>query len=350
MFDIQATIRWVTGVITAAQPTASEYKDTQADWQQSMLQITVPVQVLAYLTAAVIALLTGGAFMMGSFLFFVVSLIWVIGWSLAIAYIFNWCSNSFGGQDDFNAAYALIALSMIPAAVGTVLSPVPWIGWLLSLAASIYSLVLAYQFVPIFLQVPDESRVKHFVISIIAAVVLNLIVSSVLVSLFAPSLDVSDFSDYDIELSDDEAGNSSGSVTGGILGGFERQAQVAEEAANDTYEPPADGRLTEAQVERYVYVLEKSGQLRGRLTEKLQSTGEEENPSLGDVFGGIRDAVRAGTAEMEVVKTAGGNWAEHQWVRSQLETARIHEDLNDTTRHNYELYMQFKDQLDALGY
>ena len=168
------------------------------------------------------------------------------------------------------------------------------------------------------------------------------------------------FGDFDTEIlsgnesSSDKQGETGAAlgeeVSGGLFGSFERQAKVAEEATNDSYEPPADGKLTRDQVERFVYVMEKTGQLRGRLTEKLESNNETENPSLGDVFGGIRDAVRAGTAEMEVVKTAGGNWAEHQWVRSQLETARIHEDLNDTTRHNFALYERFKDRLDAVGY
>ena len=53
------------------------------------------------------------------------------------------------------------------------------------------------------------------------------------------------------------------------------------------------------------------------------------------------------TSEIEVVKSAGGNWAEHQWVRESLRTAWIQKDINDTVAHNYELYLEFEDQLSA---
>jgi hypothetical protein len=52
---------------------------------------------------------------------------------------------------------------------------------------------------------------------------------------------------------------------------------------------------------------------------------------------------------MEVVKTGGGNWAEHQWVKEQLRVARIQKDINDAVAHNYELYLEFEDELRDLG-
>ena len=52
------------------------------------------------------------------------------------------------------------------------------------------------------------------------------------------------------------------------------------------------------------------------------------------------------TAEMEVVKSAGGNWAEHQWVRSQIEVARIQQDLNEATEHNYNLFLKYQNEIE----
>jgi hypothetical protein len=75
---------------------------------------------------------------------------------------------------------------------------------------------------------------------------------------------------------------------------------------------------------------------------------EDKEPSLTDVFGGVGDAIRLSTAEMEVVKTAGGNWAEHHWVKAQLETARIQKDLNETTAHNYGLFQEFQSEIERL--
>ncbi len=345
MIDVQATLRWVQGVITDPAGTATAYREPLASWQQTFMQITLPVYVVAYLLAAVVAAITGGNFLLGSIGFFVLSLVWVLAWTFVIAFIFDYLAGTFGGTRNFDAAYAVVGLAIVPAALGTVIGPLPWLGWLLSLAASIYSLVLAYRFIPGYLAVPDDARAKHFGLSILFAFVVNLIVTFALGGLFASSFV------YEPDFSAESESSTATSTEGGLFGGIDRQADIADSAANDTYEPPADGKLTEKQVAQFVYVFEKTKQLRSRLTERIEAaSSQEEKPSFGDVFGSIGDAVRAGTAEMEVVKTAGGNWAEHQWVRGQLETARIHQDLNDTTRHNYQLMLKFEDKLNELGF
>ncbi len=53
--------------------------------------------------------------------------------------------------------------------------------------------------------------------------------------------------------------------------------------------------------------------------------------------GGVGAALGMATAEMEVVKTGGGNWAEHLWVKRQLRIALIQKDISDAVKHNYEL-------------
>jgi len=334
-------IRWVQGMLLDPNATAAAYRENLPGWQATFVQITLPVYVVAYLAAAIIGWLTGGGFLLGSLAFFIFSLAWVLIWTFVIAFIMDVLAGTFDGTRNFDAAYALVALCIVPAAVGTAIGPLPWLGWLISLAASIYSLVLVYRLIPSYLLVPQAARVKHFVISILAALVVNILVSSVLAGMFVANLDSVEFPNEDPSI------NSTG---GGVLGGFTRQADMAEQAANDQYQPPADGKLAEAQVEKYLYVLERTQELRSRLTQKLQSQDEQEEPSITDVFGGIRDAVRAGTAEMEVVKTAGGNWAEHQWVGQQIETARIHQDLNESTQHNFALFEKYSERFAELGY
>ncbi len=122
-------------------------------------------------------------------------------------------------------------------------------------------------------------------------------------------------------------------------------ANVAELASQDTYQPPDDGRLTESQVKSFARTLERTAALRERLGSQLE-TMEEKEPSLGDIFSGVNDAVRLGTAEMEVVKTAGGNWAEHQWVKNQIEIARVQQDSTPAVEHNYELFLEYQDQIE----
>jgi len=53
-------------------------------------------------------------------------------------------------------------------------------------------------------------------------------------------------------------------------------------------------------------------------------------------------------AEMEVVKTGGGNWAEHQWVKEQLRIAIVQQEGSDAIEHNYQLYQKYQDQLDQI--
>ena len=334
MFDVQATIRWVTAVLKDPNAAALAYKETSPPWMQTFLQISVPVYVGALIVGYILALITGGTLMYGgaSIGLVLFSLLWSLGWTFVVAFIFDFLAGTFDGTRNFNAAYALVGLAIVPAGLGNAVAPLPLIGWLLSLAASIYSIVLAYRFVPIFLELPDANRVKHFVISIIAALIINVVVAGTLGALFLPSV----VSGYP---------TTSTSEDTNIFGGVSRQAEFAEAAAADTYDPPSDGEIDEDQMEDYVDVLKKTQALRERLTAKFENM-EEEEASMSDILGGVGDAMRLGTAEMEVVKTRGGNWAEHMWVKNQLETARVQQDLNDEVKHNYALFLEYQEQIE----
>lgn len=337
MLDLQATIRWVTGVITDPDATAPAYRDTNPNWQATFFLLVLPLYTSAYVIAALLSFITGGSLLYGniSFGLLVFALLWALAWTFVIAFLFDWLSGMFGGKRAFDAAYAVVGLAIVPAAIGTAIGPLPWLGWLIGLAASIYSLMLAYRFLPVFMEIPEDNRVKHFALSIVAALIINIIVSMMMGAMFLGS--AVDQTVY--ESTSEDAGTN-------IFGGdFGRQAKLAEAAAEDTYDPPGNGKLTDTQMERYVDVLQKTVALKERLSGSLENM-EDKEPSLGDIMSGVGDVVRLSTAEMEVVKSGGGNWAEHQWVRSQLETARIQQDLNDTTMHNYELFLQYQDEIE----
>jgi hypothetical protein len=337
MFDIQATIKWVTAVLKDPDGAVSAYKDAAAPWQHSFLQITLPVYVASSVIGYVVGLVTGGSFLYGGVGIGVLlfGLLWSMAWTFVIAFIFDYLAGLFDGTRNFDAAYAVVALAIIPAAVGTALGPLPWFGWLIGLGLGVYSLLLAYRFVPVLLELPEEARVKHFVISIVAAIVVNIIVSATVGSMLFGG-DNSERYPQGPEGSDH---------TFGVLDGLERQAGFAEQAANDTFDPPSDGELSSKQVERYVEVLKKTAVLRERLNKRFESI-DEDNASFSDLFDGVNDAVRLSTAEMEVVKTAGGNWAEHLWVKNQLEVARVQQDINDAVEHNYQLFREFQEQIE----
>jgi hypothetical protein len=329
---------------------AERYRETGADWRRSFLVLTLPLYVVAFLVAGLIALVGGGSLPLGGLSFgaLLLSLAWALGWTFVIAFVFDTVSGVFDGQRGFDAAYAVVALAIVPSALGAALAPLPGIGWLLSLAGGVYALVLAYRFLPVFLEIPETARGKHFALSIVAALLINLVVSYLLASTLAPGQGAYpqvDAGRVSSDIGSPEPQPGGAPVSGGIFGGFERQAELVEAATSDTYQPPASGRLTEAQVRAYVDARQKARVLEARLGRSLEEL-EDGEPSLSDVVSGVGGAMRLATAEMEVVKTAGGNWAEHQWVRGQLETARIQEDLNEVTTHNFALYQKYREALE----
>jgi hypothetical protein len=146
--------------------------------------------------------------------------------------------------------------------------------------------------------------------------------------------------------------SSESGTPSGMFGGVMRQAELMAEAEEDRYTPPSDGRVSEDQVRSFIRVMERSAEMQEEKGERLREIAEraekEENVSISDftqMMGGMTDVAGLQTAEIEVVKSAGGNWAEHQWVRESLRTAWIQKDLNDTVAHNYALYQKYEDQL-----
>jgi hypothetical protein len=337
-FDLDRTRRWVVGVLQDPHGTALAYRQTEAPWRATFLQIVVPVYVAAGIVGLLLSWLTGRPTLFGGMagapLWMLVALAWSVAYVLVVAFIFDFFAEVFGGARRYDAAVATLALAMIPAALGGALNPLPWFGWLIGLVAGIYSLVLAYQFVPVFMSVPEDKRVVHFVVSVLAAFVLNLIIAGLLGWLLMPSAMTSSVS-------------STPTPGGGLFGTFERQADFAEQASRDRYDPPSNGFLSEAQVRTYVRNLERTVELRERLSRRFRERDDEEI-SLGDLFGGVGDAVRLGTAEMEVVKSAGGNWAEHQWVKHQLEVARVQRDGSAAIEHNYALFQKYRAEIERL--
>jgi hypothetical protein len=143
-----------------------------------------------------------------------------------------------------------------------------------------------------------------------------------------------------------------GQVRGGVFGAATRQAELMAMAEEDTYRPPADGKVTERQVQAFIRVMDRAAELRAendkRLQEIAKKADEEEEMSFSDfgqMMGGIVDLAGLQSAEIEVVKTGGDNWAEHQWVRESLRTAWIQKDINDSVAHNYRLYQEYEDDL-----
>ena len=353
MFDINATIKWISAVLKTPAEVATQYKAISAPFLQTFVQIVLPAFVGSYLIGGILGWLLGGNSGPGglTLIGFVVGLLFGLGWTFVVAFVFDFFAGTFGGVKNYDQAYATVGLAIVPACAGTILGALPWIGWLLSLAAGIYSLVLAWRFIPEFLSVPEDSRVKHFAASVVTLFVAGVIVMILWGMVFTAASVTS------AVLSGDTTEDSAKAVenifengqSSGVLGGMERSGQLMEQAEQDIYEPPDDGELTEAQVQAYVSTLTKTKALRERIARKYEEFEEEKGtePSLTDIFGGIGDMTRATSAEVEVVKTAGGNWKEHLWVKNAIETARVQQDINDAVAHNYALFQEYQEEIEA---
>lgn len=103
--------------------------------------------------------------------------------------------------------------------------------------------------------------------------------------------------------------------------------EVMEEAGKAEYDPPADGRLSEAQVERYIEVQERAAKIRQVAQKKMEEkaaadeeAGEADSVwsqvrNMGDAMQGFGDVM---TAEIRAAQELGHNPAEYQWVKEQV--------------------------------
>lgn len=103
---------------------------------------------------------------------------------------------------------------------------------------------------------------------------------------------------------------------------------VLEQAGEDEYEPPADGELTERQVEMYLAVQERAVKIRKVTAERLREQQKEreakgEKAGFMDAMRSLGDASDFVTAEIRAAKELGHNSAEYQWVQEKVMEAQV---------------------------
>ena len=355
-FDFNKTLALIKGGVMDHEATWRNYLDENPGWQQTAMLLTGPLLIANVLLGQIFARMMGGYAAYGLQGNFFVALIWglvlaAIGFLIAV-FVFNFLAGTFKGKPDFNRTFAAVSLAAIPAwLAGMVSGLIPVLGLLLALAGGIMSLVFMYKIMPLAVDVPDEKRTLHFVLSLIVIVVLNMVIGYTLVgSSVRDQMPTGGYTS-----SDSSSRSTSGS---GIMGAVERQGQLMEAAESDVYDPPADGELEEDQVETYISALKKTRALHQQYAQKMEKMAADmkakqeagETPSLSDLtnmYGGVGSAMIANNAEMEVVKTAGGNWAEHLWVKQQLRTAQVQQgEGSEPIEHNYELYQKYQNELE----
>jgi hypothetical protein len=345
MIDLKRTLQIVSGALFDSESTWRSYRSEAGDWKKTAFLLTGPLIIASVVIAYLIGLTSSGMSLFGFRPTIVSSLLNIATGFIAagvVAFVFSGLAGVFGGKSDFALGLAATTLAFVPGYLGQALVWLPWIGRLLALGLGIYGLVLLWRILPIYLEVPDAKRAAHYIVSLLVCVVVMIVLGGVVNKTLYGSIGgpaMNGISSMD----------SSRSSSGGVFGGVIRQAELAAAAEEDRYSPPDDGELTDKQVREYIRVMDRVTELMVEKEERLRELAEkadrDEKVSLGDMMGGMTQMVGLNTDEIEVVKSAGGNWAEHQWVKESLRTAWLQKDINDTVAHNYALYQEYEDQL-----
>lgn len=347
MLDLKRTLDLVRGALFDSEATWRSYLPEAGDWKRTAFLLTGPLIVAAAIISYLLGFMGGGDSVLGLGRPTLVSTLVqiVMGAIVAgvVALIFSALAGAFRGKSSFALALAATTLAFVPGYVGQALSPLPWIGFLLMLVLLIWSLVLLWKILPIYLEVPDTSRAAHYIVSLLACIVASFVISTIVGGMLYETGASRAMTSYSTD---------DGDVRGGVFGAASRQAELMAAAEEDTYRPPADGRLTERQVEAFIRVMDRAAELRAEkdrrfqeIAQKAEETEEMSFSDFGQMMGGMVDLAGLQSAEIEVVKTGGGNWAEHEWVRESLRTAWIQKDINESVKHNYRLYQQYEEDL-----
>ena len=344
MFDLNKTILLIKDGVLDSEATWKSYLAEGNDWKETFIGLTGPMILVSIILSALITWIFSVFSIFGSQSGIGFTLLSLIGAVISIfmaSFVFSYLASFFKGKHNFNKGFAALSLAAIPAYIGGVFSGLPFIGWLISLGFAILSLVFLYKIIPSYLNVPEDKRTFHFIASLILTFMAMLIVNLILGIGAYQSGAMTSIED-----------NHSENISSGLFGGMEKQVNIIEQADNDRFAPPFDGKITEKQMATLILNLKKTTAYQKSQEEKLKNLDNQMKDNkdfsfsdIGKLASGFSSVLNTANAEMEVVKTGGGNWAEHQWVKDQLRIADIQKDISDAVKHNYALYQKYADQL-----
>lgn len=359
-FDFAKTLALVKGGLLDSEATWNKYFESCPGWQQTAMVLTGPLLISSVVLSVIFSRLFGTFNQYGYGNFFAALVFGLVSGVLAVliaTLIFNLMAKVFEGEQDFSRAFAAVSLAAIPGWIGTIVgSLIPWLGGIVMLAGGIWTLVNMYKIMPLALKIPDDKRVLHFIVSIVLIIIVNMVIN--LAIGFKSGMNQAQMEAYQNASNSRSSTSRNANSAPSFVNEIERQGQLMEDASADVYEPPSDGELSRSQVKDYVKVMQKTRTLQEEYAAKMKKLSDDmdaknkagESPSISDLtsmFKGVGGAVSAANLEMEVVKTGGGNWAEHQWVKEQLRIAYIQQgEGSDALEHNYKLYKDYEEELD----
>ncbi|MBS1269999.1 MAG: hypothetical protein MAG794_00951 [Gammaproteobacteria bacterium] len=187
MFNLKKTVELLKGGILEPGETWESYRSENHDWKGTACLITIPAIAVSTILAGILSMtfpsygmvgFGAGVGIGGILLSMIMSLAGVAVASFVISYL----AGVFKGKHDFNKGLAALSLAAIPAWLGGALSPLPLIGWIISLAAAVTTLVFLYKIIPVYLEVPEDKRVIHYIISVVVTFIISMILGAILVA------------------------------------------------------------------------------------------------------------------------------------------------------------------------
>ena len=179
--DLTKTFELVRGGLLDHENTWKSYFDKTPDWKDTAVVLTAPLVLANVVLSIVFSRLLGGyAYNMpghGIIVTLIIALIMAIAGVAVSALVFDRLAGIFGGKPDFSRAFAAISFAAMPAWIaGIIGSLIPGVGFLLSLAGLVATLIFLYKIMPLALGVPEDKRVVHFVASIALTVVVQILI------------------------------------------------------------------------------------------------------------------------------------------------------------------------------
>ncbi len=104
---------------------------------------------------------------------------------------------------------------------------------------------------------------------------------------------------------------------------------LMKDVSKDKYDPPKDGKLTEAQIQMYLKVRQHEKDIAKVAKEQMEQhskAADQAKHSLSGVFEGIKTMQSAGaffTADIRAAKDLGYNTQEYLWVKGQIMAASV---------------------------
>lgn len=120
---------------------------------------------------------------------------------------------------------------------------------------------------------------------------------------------------------------------------------LMQQIANDSYTAPADGRLTDSQIQMYLKVREHEKAIAQVAKDEMKQHAEKADKSKNSIAGMIQGMQALGsaadfvTADLRAAKDLGYNTQEYVWVKQQIlaaSTSAMAEKFSDAMKQNFD--------------